>query len=147
MHTKQYRPSPGQLQAEILHLDSIIAKLRKCLRGSIMISGTNTLHKDFHELIIFDKSFPLPKDRLKRFLGDYCQDLIAFRVDLIEKLQNSQKPDIAKDVFQDPKIRDNAEFFCGTCAKPTDHHLHQSDMGMHWICDICSNVNPNSEID
>lgn len=133
--------------AQISNLDSALQKLTKWQEaqtfksGSLMISGKTKEGKEFHEILVFDAMLQIPAYRLKLFVSYYLQKLVRYRQMLLDKLDDFNR-NIATN-----NILDRAEFFCSTCVQMRSHHLHKTEMGLHWQCDHCSSINANAEID
>jgi hypothetical protein len=88
-------PSPDrqQIAARINFLDLQINKLSKWFNslsfksGSLMLSGTDSQKKQYHELIVWNKELSLPVASMVLFIENYCQDLISERVKLVNQLE------------------------------------------------------------
>lgn len=136
-----------RIMAQISTVDCAINKLLKWQdatsfkSGSLMISGISKEGKEFHEILVFDKELQIPAYRLKVFVSYYMQELVRYRQLLTDKLDQFHR-NIATN-----NILDSAEFFCSTCVQMRSHHLHKTEMGLHWQCDHCMSINANAEID
>jgi len=138
--------SRSAMAAQIATLDFQINKLNKLAnsshleKGSLMVSGKNSLYAPYHELVIWDSSNPLPKDRLKSFLEAYKADLMKERDLLLSAIDGGETD------FKDQ----TRQAHCTMCNRPTTHRNYQLLPGsqcvaipleLHtWICNECETI-------
>lgn len=132
--------------AQIAGLDLLINKLTKIFNSnsfkcaSLMVSGKNSLNKEYHELIVWDSNLPLPKMRLQVFLQHYCQDLILSRANLLSLVE------VAEIEFKD----ETRQAYCSHCSRQTAQRNFEilpgsANMAVplntgSWICNECESV-------
>lgn len=131
------------LTAQVATLDFQINKLAKLFNstffkgGSLMVSGRNSLGKEYHELIVWDKDYRIPKNHLMVFLQLCCEDLIRQRSFLIETIT------AGKTEFVDQTRMAN----CNHCSRQTMQRNYYLLPGSEsiaipaakdtWICNEC----------
>lgn len=143
MQTPLTAASRSSITAQIATLDLLISKLTKIFNstnfktGSVMVSGKNSLGKDYHELLVWDNTTTaLPKSRLKAFVNDWSQDLIAQRATLLSLLDGGQVS------FQDA-TREHPCNYCGRVTIQRNYEILPGPdsimipAGNSWICNEC----------
>jgi hypothetical protein len=103
------------LKAQIATIDLQISKLTTVIgtlvfkTGSLMLSGKTNALKEYHTIIIWDKSLPIPAKLMHKFLQDYADDLVTKRLNLYNIVETGMVP------FEDMTVINN----CDSCRKQT----------------------------